>query len=149
MSVFESRAKINRLAAATRAVVGAGAWSQPAVAGSDLWWHLASGRDIWSQGAIPRLDPYSFTAAGAAWMNHEWLWDVVYWGFYRIHPQAVAWLHLAVLLAVFLGFSRSPGEPADHFPERSWPPGVRRRVPTGSSTSAPTSGRSAWSRSSC
>ena len=103
MSVFESRAKINRLAAATLAVVGAGAWSQPAVAGSDLWWHLASGRDIWSQGSIPRLDPYSFTAAGAAWMNHEWLWDVVYWGFYRIHPQAVAWLHLAVLLAVFLG----------------------------------------------
>jgi len=103
LSLFESRAKINRAAAALLAVAGAGAWSQPAVAGSDLWWHLASGRDIWALGAVPRRDPYSFTASDALWMNHEWLWDWIYWPVYAAHPQLVAWFHLAVILAVFLG----------------------------------------------
>jgi tetratricopeptide (TPR) repeat protein len=102
VNVFESRAKINHWLAALLAVGGAGAWSQPAVAGSDLWWHLASGRDIWALGTIPTRDPYSFTATDVLWMNHEWLWDAIYWPLYALHPQALAWFHLAVVLLVFL-----------------------------------------------
>lgn len=103
MSVFESRAKINHALAALLACGGAGALTQPAVAGSDLWWHLASGRDIWALGGVPRHDVYSFTANDVLWMNHEWLWDAVYWAVYAVHPQLVAWFHLACVLAVFLG----------------------------------------------
>jgi len=84
------------------AVAGALAWSQPWVSGSDLWWHLASGRDIWARGAVPSTDPFSYTFAGRGWMNHEWLWDVIYWGLYhRIGPQAVAWFHLGVVALLY------------------------------------------------
>lgn len=81
-------------------VGGAAAFTQPAVSGSDLWWHLAAGREIAATGAVPALDTHSHTAAGQPWMNHEWLWDWLYWHAYRVHPDAVAWLHFAVLLAV-------------------------------------------------
>jgi len=84
------------------AVAGALSWSQPWVSGADLWWHLASGREIWARGAVPSTDPFSYTFAGREWMNHEWLWDVVYWGVYhRIGPEAVAWFHLGVVALLY------------------------------------------------
>ena len=36
-----------------------------------------TGLRILEQGSIPAVDDWSFTAAGAPWMNHEWLVDVV------------------------------------------------------------------------
>jgi hypothetical protein len=45
---------------------------------SDLWFHLAAGREIWARKAIPAVDSWSFTAAGRPWHNHEWLSDVVF-----------------------------------------------------------------------
>ena len=45
---------------------------------SDLWFHLAAGREIWETRAIPAVDSWSFTAAGRPWHNHEWLSDVVF-----------------------------------------------------------------------
>ena len=55
---------ISEVVPALLAVVGGLAWSQPRIAGSDLWWHLASGRAIWAEGAIPSSDSFSFTFAG-------------------------------------------------------------------------------------
>jgi hypothetical protein len=34
-------------------------------------------------------------------MNHEWLWDVLYWSAYSLHPQLTAWLNLGVLAAAY------------------------------------------------
>jgi hypothetical protein len=69
---------------------------------TDLWWHLASGREIVSSGAIPLTDPFSFTFAGEQWISHEWMWDVIHWSAYRLHPDAVTWLTVLVLLAIFV-----------------------------------------------
>lgn len=44
---------------------------------ADFWWHLRVGRDILASGRIPRVDAYSFTAAGQPWVAHEWLWEVL------------------------------------------------------------------------
>jgi tetratricopeptide (TPR) repeat protein len=94
--------KLLRLLVPFVAVAGALSWSQPWVSGADLWWHLASGREISARGAVPSTDIFSFTFAGREWMNHEWLWDVVYWGVYhRIGPEAVAWFHLGVVALLF------------------------------------------------
>ncbi|MFQ5699461.1 MAG: hypothetical protein ACE5IL_14410 [Myxococcota bacterium] len=90
-----------RLGGGAIAVLAALAFSQPAVAGSDLWWHLASGRHIFEVGWVPSSDGFSYTEAGTLWMNHEWLWDVVYWTAYRFDPQACAWLNLGVVAAIF------------------------------------------------
>jgi hypothetical protein len=39
----------------------------------DLWWHLKAGRLILELGAVPRTDPFSFTAYGQPWTYHSWL----------------------------------------------------------------------------
>jgi len=99
-------AKINRWLAPFAAVLGAAAWFQPSVAGSDLWWHLAAGREIWQSRRLPTVDHFSFTFDGHPWMHHEWLWGVGYWLVYGIDPQLVAWVNLGLLFAVFaVGFA--------------------------------------------
>jgi tetratricopeptide (TPR) repeat protein len=99
--VFEQTAKANRVLAPLAAILGAAVWFQPGVTGGDLWWHLASGREMWAHLSVHTTDPFSFTFQGRDWTNHEWLWDVIYWAAYRIHPQAVAWFHLGVIVATF------------------------------------------------
>ena len=94
-------AKINRWLAPFAAIFGAAAWFQPSVAGSDLWWHLAAGREIWRSLRLPTVDHFSFTFDGRPWMHHEWLWGVGYWLAYDINPQLVAWLNLGLLIATF------------------------------------------------
>lgn len=42
----------------------------------DFWWHLRTGRLIFESG-IPRHDPFSWTAAGKAWVTHEWLSEAI------------------------------------------------------------------------
>lgn len=67
---------------------------------ADVWWHLAIGRLIWQTHRIPRTDPYSFTAAGHAWQNDEWLFSVIIyalWQWHRLH--AVYLLKSVVLLS--------------------------------------------------
>jgi hypothetical protein len=48
----------------------------------DLWWHIRSGQAILRLGHIVRHDPYSYSAPGHLWLNHEWLSDVVIAGFF-------------------------------------------------------------------
>jgi hypothetical protein len=40
--------------------------------------HLATGRLILAEGAVPSSDPYSFTATGAPWVVQSWFASVVY-----------------------------------------------------------------------
>ncbi len=40
--------------------------------------HLATGRLILDTGGVPRVDPYSFTAAGESWTVQSWLASVFY-----------------------------------------------------------------------
>lgn len=40
---------------------------------ADLWWQLRSGQLIFEQKGIPSQDPFSYTAYGQLWINHEWL----------------------------------------------------------------------------
>src|SRR5947207_3130396 len=46
----------------------------------DYWWHLRTGHLIVDSHAIPRVDPYSFTLPGKAWVAHEWLAEVLIYG---------------------------------------------------------------------
>jgi hypothetical protein len=42
----------------------------------DYWWHVRTGQLIAEQHSIPRSDPFSFTAQGNAWVDHEWLTEL-------------------------------------------------------------------------
>jgi hypothetical protein len=44
---------------------------------SDTWWHLASGRWIAENGAVPFTDTLSHTVPGNDWINLQWLYDLV------------------------------------------------------------------------
>lgn len=45
----------------------------------DIWWHLATGRVIADLHIIPKNDLFSYTAFGAPWVNHEWLFQLFAW----------------------------------------------------------------------
>jgi hypothetical protein len=47
-----------------------------------LWGHVRFGQDILAAGSVVRSDPYSFTS-DRAWMNHEWLAEIIMAGAYR------------------------------------------------------------------
>lgn len=50
----------------------------------DLWWHLAAGRWIVEHGAVPHVDPFSFTGFMGAWIDNEWLPQVLFYGTWRV-----------------------------------------------------------------
>jgi hypothetical protein len=75
--------------------------------GSDLWWHLAAGREMLAQGTVWLADPFSYSAAGEPWRNHEWLADIVFclWAGAFGVPALVYWKWLLVV-ATYLGLAR-------------------------------------------
>ena len=69
-------------------------------ADNDLWGHVLFGRDILAAGAIPRVDTYSYTAAGRPWVDHEWLAQVAMASAYAHAGSAgLLWLKLAAAVA--------------------------------------------------
>src|SRR6185503_7708895 len=51
---------------------------------NDTFWHLRAGADIRATGAIPRVDHYSHTFAGAPWPDYEWLAQAAMFLVYRV-----------------------------------------------------------------
>jgi hypothetical protein len=83
---------------------------------TDTWWQLRAGRDMWASGHILLTDTYSHTAAGAFWVNHEWLAEVVFYGLYRLGGLGLLTIFCAGLIAAGWMFSWSlrhgPARPA-------------------------------------
>ncbi|MBA5686206.1 hypothetical protein [Rugamonas apoptosis] len=50
---------------------------RPLLLDGDTYWHLAAGRWILAQRAIPHTDVFSSTMPGAPWVAHEWLSEVL------------------------------------------------------------------------
>lgn len=54
------------------------------IADGDIYWHLSAGAEMWRRGALLRTDPFTVSAAGRAWVDVHWLFQL-----------AVAWVHRA------------------------------------------------------
>lgn len=63
----------------------------------DTYWHLRSGEWEVAHRAVLRADVFSFTRAGAPWINHSWLSQIVLYGLYA----ALGDFGLALFTAVF------------------------------------------------
>lgn len=74
----------------------------PTQADPDLWGHLRFGLDMIASHSIPSADPYSYTAAGAPWTNHEWLSELLFGVAWKIAASA-GLVVLKVALAVLTG----------------------------------------------
>jgi hypothetical protein len=73
------------------------------VPASDLWWHLAGGRWIVEHHAIPVVDPWSYTARGAPWLNDAWLSGLIYYAWATwLGVEALVWWRWLLVVATFL-----------------------------------------------
>jgi hypothetical protein len=61
----------------------------------DYFWHLRTGELIAEQGAVPKVDPYTFTVPGARWVDIHWLFQL---GVHGVHSLGG---HAAVVTAKF------------------------------------------------
>jgi hypothetical protein len=72
----------------------------------DYWWHLRTGALV-LQGGVPRADPFSFTAAGTPWVDHEWLAQVAMLLLHRgVGPAFLVLLKSALLCALVFRTAR-------------------------------------------
>jgi hypothetical protein len=57
----------------------------------DFFWHLETGRWIAGHGSVPRVDPFSFTAAGTPWVDHSWGYQIIAFILERAFGLAGPW----------------------------------------------------------
>src|SRR5271169_4327453 len=62
----------------------------------DTYLHIAAGRWMLAHHALPVHDPFSYTIAGAQWVPHEWLAEIVLAAVYR----AAGWTGLVLVTIV-------------------------------------------------
>ena len=67
----------------------------------DTYWHIATGRWIWAERAVPAVDPFFHTLAGAPWVAHEWLAELILAGAYG----AAGWAGVVALAALAVAAS--------------------------------------------
>ena len=89
-----------------------------AVAEHDIWWHMRNARFLFQYHHLPRVDTYSFGAAGSPWMDHEWLSEIpFYLGFNAAGLRGMMATYYVVLLLIMAGVfyraSRSGGNCKD------------------------------------
>lgn len=71
---------------------------------TDLWWHLASGKQTWQSGAPMIQDVFSFTRYGAVWINHSWLSQLILYGLNQLGGSLAIGAWVAALAAISMGF---------------------------------------------
>jgi hypothetical protein len=65
----------------------------------DLFWHLATGRWIVAHHALPQTDPFAIASEKHAWINGEWLFEVVAYGLHQVTGLAGLSIVRALLAA--------------------------------------------------
>ncbi len=84
------------------ALVAIGITNLQPIADPDFWWLLRGGRYVVETGTFPTTDPFSATAAGAAWLNHAWGFELLLYGVYSAAGLAgMVWLQGLFALATF------------------------------------------------
>ncbi len=71
----------------------------------DVWWHLATGRWVIENGAVPHTDPFSYTAAGRPWHHVCWLGGVILYGWHSVFGDPGLTVLNAILAFGFIVFS--------------------------------------------
>src|SRR2546421_1241489 len=71
---------------------------------TDIWWHLRNAEYLLQHHQLPSSDLFSFTVAGHAWINHEWLAEVPYYLAWRTFGLAgLKTVSIVMLQLIFLG----------------------------------------------
>lgn len=70
----------------------------------DVFWQLAYGRAIWESKAIPLVDDFSFTRAGAPFFDQPWLAQLVMYGAHRLGDMRGLVILQMIAVAVAMTF---------------------------------------------
>jgi len=87
------------------------------IADGDIYWHLAAGRQMVQQHALPRVDGFTVSASGRPWIDVHWLFQLGAFGLYAtlgmvgLAAAKAAWLAGGALLLTWL-VERSAGPKA-------------------------------------
>src|SRR6266542_138866 len=79
----------------------------------DIWWHLRNADYLVQTHHLPSHDMYSFTVAGRAWLNHEWLGEIPFYLAYRalgmagLKSAAILILDVLFLCLLYLCYQES------------------------------------------
>jgi hypothetical protein len=79
----------------------------------DIWWHLRNAEYLFQHHQLPRFDMYSFTVAGAPWINHEWLAEVPFYlawqagGLVGLNAATLVLIELIFLALLYLCYEES------------------------------------------
>jgi hypothetical protein len=65
----------------------------------DTYWHIVAGRWILAHRAVPHVDIFSYSMAGAPWVAHEWLAEAIFAPLYDV------WGWNGLVLATALSFA--------------------------------------------
>lgn len=77
------------------------------IAESDIWWVLRNAQELLRTHSFPRVDSYSFTAAGSPWLDKEWLSGLIYFFGYNARGlQGILFVYFFVLVLIFVGVYR-------------------------------------------
>jgi hypothetical protein len=90
---------LNRLWAALAVLLPVVAALAATISAVDLAYHLRAGDQILSGAGIPRVDTFTFTAAGREWVDQQWGAQVILASTYRLG----GWVALVVLRAALVG----------------------------------------------
>lgn len=71
----------------------------------DFWWHLRTGQLIVQTGMIPKIDPFSYTAAGKQWLTHEWLSEIFIYKSFELGGFGLLILIFSVIITASYIFS--------------------------------------------
>src|SRR5205823_3473832 len=69
---------------------------------NDFWWHMAAGREIVAEHAIPQVDSYSYTQAGTPFYDQPWLAQVALYALYEL--GGVQLVLLVSVLAILFAY---------------------------------------------
>jgi len=69
----------------------------------DYWWHLLTGALIAETGSVPQVDPYTYTVAGARWIDVHWLYQLGLHGVFELGGHEAVVLAKAALVLAMLG----------------------------------------------
>ena len=80
---------------------------------ADFWFHLKTGQYVFTTGALPRMELWSFTHYGIPWTAHGWLSGVLFYGVWSVAGLKPLIFIFALLTAIafWIAFKRTNAHP--------------------------------------
>ena len=76
---------------------------------SDYWWHLRTGQWIVENGALPRVDPFTYSVAGERWIDIHWLHQLGLYAAHSLGGHAGVVIAKAALVLLLVGLLAAVG----------------------------------------